>query len=146
MDKSIQNGISIIVDKVNDIFSWDWTDAVWVWLWKSRIWTGAWTDRKVTEIKVASLKDLLAMANLDKIKGAMSDKDIEFLRNTATSLSTDLSEDEFEKTLNEIKNKYAGISWWTATVDTTWTSTQISSKSSDDDILNYLKNKTNPSK
>jgi len=49
------------------------------------------------------------MANLDKIKGAMSDKDIEFLRNTATYLSTELSESEFEKTLNEIKNKYATI-------------------------------------
>ena len=60
-------------------------------------------------MKVQSLKDLLAMANLDKIKGAMSDKDIEFLRNTATYLSTDLSETEFEKTLNEIKNKYADI-------------------------------------
>jgi len=36
----------------------------------------------------------------------MSDKDIEFLRNTATYLSTDLSEKDFEETLNKIKDKY----------------------------------------
>lgn len=39
----------------------------------------------------------------------MSDKDIAFLRNTATYLSTDLSEDEFGKTLDLIKTKYAKI-------------------------------------
>ena len=113
----------VVVDRVDDILKWDWTDAVWPFLWKSRVFTWWGTDRKVTELKVQALKDLLAMANLDKIKGAMSDKDIEFLRNTATYLSTDLSESEFEKTLNEIKTKYANIAWWKPT---TWTA-QVSS-------------------
>lgn len=106
-----------IVKKVDDIFAWDWTDAVWTL--KSRVFTWAWTDRKVTELKVNALKDLLAMANLDKIKWAMSDKDIEFLRNTATYLSTDLSEPEFEKTLKQIRDKYAWISTGTPTTTTT---------------------------
>lgn len=108
-----------IVNKVDDILAWDWSDAVGIA--KSMIFTGAWSDRKVTELKVQALKDLLAMANLDKIKGAMSDKDIEFLRNTATYLSTDLSETEFEKTLTEIKNKYANIAGWTPTTQPTET-------------------------
>ncbi len=113
----------VVVDRVDDILKWDWTDAVWPFLWKSRVFTWGGTDRKVTELKVAALKDLLAMANLDKIKWAMSDKDIEFLRNTATYLSTDLSESEFEKTLNEIKTKYSNIAWGKPTTWTTQTNT-----------------------
>lgn len=115
---------NVIVNKVDDILSWDWTDAVWTL--KSRVFTWAWTDRKVTELKVNALKDLLAMANLDKIKWAMSDKDIEFLRNTATYLSTDLSEIEFEKTLKQIRDKYAWISTGTpitTTTTQTWNTT-----------------------
>ena len=113
----------VVVDRIDDILKWDWTDAVWPFLWKSRVFTWGGTDRKVTELKVAALKDLLAMANLDKIKWAMSDKDIEFLRNTATYLSTDLSESEFEKTLNEIKTKYSNIAWGKPTTWTTQTNT-----------------------
>ena len=39
----------------------------------------------------------------------MSDKDIEFLRNTASSLNLDMSEPEFIKQLNAIKTKYDNI-------------------------------------
>ena len=39
----------------------------------------------------------------------MSDKDIEFLRNTASSLNLDMSEGEFKKRLGELKTKYNNI-------------------------------------
>ena len=60
------------------------------------------TDRANYEAKVSQLKDTLASANLDKIKGAMSDKDIEFLRNIGTALNTNMSENAFDKELDKI--------------------------------------------
>ena len=51
------------------------------------------------------LRDLLALGNIDKLKGAMSDKDIQFLRNSATKLSLGLSEEDFKTELNNIKTK-----------------------------------------
>lgn len=62
------------------------------------------TDRANYEAKVAQLKDTLASANLDKLKGAMSDKDIEFLRNIGTALNPSMSETAFDAELEKIKN------------------------------------------
>lgn len=52
-----------------------------------------------------TLKDTLALNNIDKLKGAMSDKDIEFLRNTATKLSLSQSEKAFETELEKIDTR-----------------------------------------
>lgn len=58
--------------------------------------------------------------------------------------------EEWKKTILDNAISKANSVWldfiwqWNPTGNTTWP--QISSKSSDDDILNYLKNKTNPSK
>ena len=51
------------------------------------------------------LTDLLAMENLNKLKGTMSDKDIEFLRNSATKLSLKLPTSAFVKELNELEKR-----------------------------------------
>lgn len=51
------------------------------------------------------LRDLLAMGNIDKLKGAMSDKDIEFLRNSATSLKLGLKSDAFKSELDKLQFK-----------------------------------------
>lgn len=51
------------------------------------------------------LRDSLALGNIDKLKGAMSDKDIEFLRNTASSLRLNLSEKEFDAQLGKIVDR-----------------------------------------
>lgn len=55
------------------------------------------------------LKDTLAFENISKLKGAMSDKDIQFLRNIGTKLSLGMSEKEFntelqklDQTMNEV--------------------------------------------
>lgn len=50
----------------------------------------------------ATLRDNLALGNIDKLKGAMSDKDIEFLRNTATSINLNSDEGTFRKGLEAI--------------------------------------------
>tara|TARA_R110000868_G_scaffold271022_2_gene530477 strand:+ start:4765 stop:6765 length:2001 start_codon:yes stop_codon:yes gene_type:complete len=62
------------------------------------------TERADFEAKFNQLKDSLAMANLDKLKGAMSDKDIQFLRNVGTSLSLDMSESTFDSELIKVTN------------------------------------------
>lgn len=49
------------------------------------------------------------MPNLASLKGAMSDKDIEFLRNTASSLNTDGSEKQFVDSLKEIQQKQYAV-------------------------------------
>lgn len=62
------------------------------------------TKRADFEAKFKQLKDSLAMSNLDKLKGSMSDKDIEFLRNVGTSLSLDMSETTFDSELKKVTN------------------------------------------
>lgn len=102
-----------VVEKIDDIMSWDWTNAVGTLKWLPV----AGTDRTNFEKKINALKDTLAMANLWKLKGPMSDRDIEFLRSTSTYLSQDLSEDEFEKAIMWLRDVYAQkILWsWGAT-------------------------------
>ena len=39
----------------------------------------------------------------------MSDKDLEFIRNTAGGLSLDVSEEQYTATLNKIINKYQNL-------------------------------------
>lgn len=56
-----------------------------------------------------SFRDKMVLPNLDKLKGAMSDKDIQFIRNAGTSLSLSTSEKQFKKTLGDLKKKYTEI-------------------------------------
>lgn len=65
------------------------------------------------------LRDLLAMGNIDKLKGAMSDKDIEFLRNSATKLSLKLSTNEFVRELDNIITRFNNVSAGGSTSGTT---------------------------
>ena len=61
------------------------------------------SDKSDFEALFQTLVDKLASANLDKIKGAMSDKDIEFLRNIEKNgLSYDSSEEQFKKQLKSL--------------------------------------------
>lgn len=49
------------------------------------------------------IQDLFALGNTDKIKGAMSDKDIELLRNASAGISLNMSEKGFKKKLVELQ-------------------------------------------
>ena len=66
------------------------------------------TSRADFEAKFNQLKDSLSLSNIDKLKGSMSDKDLVFLRNTASALSLDMSEDAFNKELKKIKDLTQG--------------------------------------
>lgn len=71
--------------------------------------TGAWGQLPAVrgssvdlENKLEQLKNVLALPNLDKLKGAMSDKDLMFLKNIATSINKGMSEENIIKELNKI--------------------------------------------
>lgn len=66
------------------------------------------SDAATVKAKFDQLKDSLALGNIDKLKGAMSDKDIEFLRNTASSIRLNLPEDQFVAELDAIINRMEG--------------------------------------
>ena len=63
------------------------------------------TDRKDFDALLTNFRDTLVLPNLGNLKGAMSDKDIEFLRNTASSLNVDGTEKQFVDSLKEIQKK-----------------------------------------
>ena len=61
------------------------------------------TKGKAMAGKIEQLQNTIASANLDKLKGAMSDKDIVFLKNIATSLDRSQDEASFLKELKRIQ-------------------------------------------
>jgi hypothetical protein len=62
-------------------------------------------DRSAFEARLNTLKSNLTLDNLKLLKGAMSDKDLLFLNSVGSSLSTDMSEAEFNKELDRIIEK-----------------------------------------
>lgn len=81
-------------------------------IWKSSFfnvvpWT-AWMDFLN---RFNSFRDNIVLPNLWQLKWPMSDKDIQFLRNSATALNVNMSEAWFKKELNKLKEKYAKIAW-----------------------------------
>lgn len=67
------------------------------------------TDKADFLARFNSFRDSMVLPNLGQLKGPMSDKDVVFLRNTATSLTPDMSEKEFISTLDELEKKYREI-------------------------------------
>lgn len=67
------------------------------------------TDAATFASKFNSFRDNLALPSLDSLKGAMSDKDIQFLRSSATSLSLDMDVDDFDEELQNLEDKYKEI-------------------------------------
>lgn len=99
-----------LLDLVNSLEKHPWLpDAVWFkWLQTWR--TMPWSDKADFLSIFATLTDKLASNNLDKIKGAMSDKDIEFLRNIEKQwLSLENSENQFKEILWKIKANYQQV-------------------------------------
>lgn len=71
---------------------------------------GAWrgaipgTKSRTAAGKIEQLQNTLAASNLDKLKGAMSDKDIAFLKNIASNLDRYQDEDKFAEELGKVEN------------------------------------------
>lgn len=106
---------SDIIDRINELENHPWFEsATWFASWQPGF-TMPGTDKYDFKKKFESFRDKLVLPNLWKLKWPMSDKDVAFLRNTATSLDTWMSEDEFKSELNKLKSTYEKIlSWWNA--------------------------------
>lgn len=62
-------------------------------------------ERNAVDAKIKLLQGLLTLPNLGILKGPMSDKDIEFLKNASTAgLATNIDEKEFERIMKGIIN------------------------------------------
>lgn len=61
------------------------------------------------EAEFNTFRDTLVIPLLDKLKGAMSDKDIALLRNAATSLSLQTSEKAFKRELQRLQTKFSEL-------------------------------------
>ena len=62
-------------------------------------------SRTAFENKVNTLKANLTLENLGLLKGPMSDKDLAFLQAVGSSLTTNMSESEFNKEIDKVTNK-----------------------------------------
>ena len=115
-----QTAIQDALTAIEQLESTPWKSwAVW-WSfqkylpWRIKPWEWQfipWTDAATFEARFNNLRDQLTLPNLDKLKGAMSDKDIQFLRNTSAALSLDMSEAEFDKSLKQVKEKFQNMLW-----------------------------------
>ena len=111
VSKDILDGIDTLLDHKG------LNNAVWFGLQKMLQWGDQWekgfiwgTEAENFRNQFNSFRDNMVLPNLWKLKWPMSDKDIQFLRNSATSLNIGMSEAEFKNELNRIKNKILGIS------------------------------------
>jgi hypothetical protein len=95
--QSLLNTKSLIADILSD------EDTL-----RAAVGTSAWraaipgTKSKTVAGKIEQLQNAVAAANLDKIKGAMSDKDIMFLKNIESNLDRYQDEDAFISELNRV--------------------------------------------
>jgi hypothetical protein len=64
------------------------------------------TDARTAAGKIEQLSNTLAATNLDKLKGAMSDKDIMFLKNIGSNLDRYQGEEAFKKELAKIEDVF----------------------------------------
>lgn len=93
-----------IVDKINTLLS---TDD-----WKAGVGPVSanlpdWASGK-RNAAIASIEEIIAniaIDNLDKLKGPMSDKDIQFIKDASAGLRTNIDEESFKKKIESIRDK-----------------------------------------
>jgi hypothetical protein len=103
-----------IINSINALETDPWFSA-WVGVsWLQPFFTIPWTDKANFVSRFNSFRDNLVLPNLWQLKWPMSDKDIQFLRNSATALDLTMSEKWFKEELTKLKNKYTEIlnKWW----------------------------------
>lgn len=70
-----------------------------------------WTSgaRNAARADIQAIIDNIAIENLSKLKGPMSDKDVAFIRSASTGLNANMDETEFEKRIKKIKDRFNDI-------------------------------------
>lgn len=63
-------------------------------------------DRNAVDAKIDSLIAKLALENLSLLKGPMSDRDIQFIKEASSALKKNVSEEAFKEELLKIKDKF----------------------------------------
>lgn len=110
-----QEEIQNVLDGISKLKEMDKGAAVGASLQKVLPWVNsedgfiAGTDAANFKAQFDKFRDNLVLPSLDKLKGAMSDKDIQFLRNAATALNLDMSEAQFMEELNNLESKYKEV-------------------------------------
>ncbi len=66
-------------------------------------------DRAGYIAKLETLKSNLTLDNLSLLKGAMSDKDLQFIQSAGSSLSENMSQKSFNTELDRIISKFSGV-------------------------------------
>lgn len=106
-----------ILSSVQDILSHKWLSWAVGFGWQKLAWEEnipSWTEAASFKNLLDSFRDNLVIPNLASMKWAMSDKDIQFLRNTAWALQLSSNEEQFKKELQKISDKYTRVlSKWT---------------------------------
>lgn len=77
----------------------------------------SWTAAASYKKNLDNFISLQILPNLGKLKGALSDKDIQFLKDSASPLGVDMSEKEFINNINGIKRKLEEKLWIQSTFD-----------------------------
>lgn len=61
------------------------------------------------KVQLNQFKNMLALPNLEKLKGSMSDKDVEFIKNISTSLDRSMSEKAFKDELLRVQDIFTNV-------------------------------------
>lgn len=96
--KGIETTVQVITDIKKDMDSL--RAATGASAWRGSMWG---SEARSAAAKIEQLQNSIASVNLDKLKGAMSDKDIMFLKTMAASLDRYQDEDSFLSELNRIE-------------------------------------------
>lgn len=100
--ESAVSGVESTIRIIDDLFADESSlrAAVGSSAFKGAVWG---TKARSAAAKIEQLQNAIASVNLDKLKGAMSDKDILFLKTMETSLDRYQNEEKFLKELERIK-------------------------------------------
>lgn len=103
-------------DGFTGAIGWSW-NKVWGKVFGGESGLIPWSAAASYKKNLDNFISLQILPNLWKLKGALSDKDIQFLKDSASSLGWDMSEKEFINNINEIKIKLESKLWIQSSFD-----------------------------
>lgn len=103
-------------DGFTGAIGWSW-NKVWGKVFGGESGLIPWSASASYKKNLDNFISLQILPNLWKLKGALSDKDIQFLKDSASPLGWDMSEKEFINNINEIKRKLEEKLWIQSSFD-----------------------------